>query len=1712
MRRVKPVLIVLVATIGLAGSVFVYARHAQATAGINPQLSFEGKIVNSNNTNITNATYNMEFKIYQDGTSTGGGTLKWTEDYLVSATQGVVLTNGTLQVNLGSITAFGSSVDWNQDTLWLSIQVGSTSSCTPAGNFQANCGGDGEMAPYIRLTSTPYAMNTKAISGITIDSLARVDALSTFTAGLASTYAASTALTVAASGSNYGLQVDESTASAVTGLKITAAAAGNGLALSEIGGNANESLTISAKGSGTITLGSGSTGDIQFFSSSYKISSSGALTVSSCTGCGGGGGTLQQVYDAGIAGDQIITLDATQDSVIIRNPASSGSDSAFAFKIEQLNTSITTAGLYIDNRGTGNSFRIDDVSGDPTPLIVDSEGRLGIGTSAIESSSSTERLLQVGSATNRGNVATYGELATKGLLRHTALANIRDVFIYDTTADSDGGRWIDWATTNKLGWYTETLDDGPGDPCTLNDDRCYNHAFPRRAILVVTTNALYIFDAATNNLWMKFSQHADGYALGVDTNNDPSSVTALNGVVYVGANGTAAGGLYAFDFVNDRMWNYNGTNRSAANAGITSRNSAISYSVDSDTKLEISPVACTGGAAIDWENVNDVYATVATNSLSAQATGAATNTTAGYGKTYVGLATNCGLTIINLAERTLLQYSDNANDDYTAIFLTRRGYIYALNTTLDQLERWDTYDTDKTSEVAGTYNRKWDETVATGPAIAATTPDMVAGRPDNLEVAERASLTSTAATDLDDVIYVGHSLGMAELHDNSTQALGWVKYYNTTRETPMMFLAGINDAVLPLDDTSGTQAQDLAIANTDVAIKGTPTLGVDGVQGKAINFDNTDDFLCSDANQDNACDVDTAFNMSTVGWTISLWFKHSTTAPATGADTIFEKCVTAAPAKATGCVIAYMTTTGTIVVANDTDATWTRPDEGAASYNITATSSLTYNDNQWHNLVLSRTNANDLDSWIDGNGMNLSTATGGTTTFDGTQIVTIGASCVLTVTANCGAATNFWDGQIDDFQFSTNTTTQGTLSATQVRRLYNYERPRASKRSITVTDATSATASSLTDTGESWFVNEFAGQIVEITGSNDSDCIGITRRVTSNTATQLNFTPDVPAACTMDTSADFQIDPEALIGSTDSVGGIGVTTKSPLGEARMMCIGTNNGSDAGGVTCYNHQAGPSLVADVYHSQSAQTDDNNVDWTGTDYDDIRSVDLSSRILVMGSEAHFTVNTEDVFLGQGLDYLSNQIYMIRNELILDGISVAGSTGVEVGYTGGADLAENYSSSEDLTPGDVVVADSVDAQSIVRSTTAYQPDVLGVISTSPGVVLGSDTLGGFPVALVGRVPVKFTTSNGAIKKGDRLTASDIKGYAMKATVAGRVIGVALEDMHPDSLTQCPEDAYFKCGQIEMFVNVTDFGGVPLTELVSMMDDGTFDTAGDDLGLSVAVDTPLSIAPEDNVNLIGLERLKALYGQSSILDSSEILVGRLRAIDSIITPTLVVRNLVADSIKANQIEGLELLVDKISARSSQSTTPKNAQASMGTLDIVNLLNGVKFDGLQTTDLLVLAQLEAQGGLLVDKDAQFNGKTIFALLAQFNGPTEFNDQATFNNDAGGQAVIKKDAKKVTVTFTKAYIQAPIVVASWSFADTKDSTNKIIDSSEAKQQRLIDGDYSFSVANVTTKSFDIILNDFTSEDLTLNWIAMAIKDAKMIQSDNSTNSNILNSQ
>ena len=125
-------------------------------------------------------------------------------------------------------------------------------------------------------------------------------------------------------------------------------------------------------------------------------------------------------------------------------------------------------------------------------------------------------------------------------------------------------------------------------------------------------------------------------------------------------------------------------------------------------------------------------------------------------------------------------------------------------------------------------------------------------------------------------------------------------------------------------------------------------------------------------------------------------------------------------------------------------------------------------------------------------------------------------------------------------------------------------------------------------------------------------------------------------------------------------------------------------------------------------------------------------------------------------------------------------------------GADFAESMAVSGDrdnYAVGDLLVIDPTSKRHLAMAQQAYSTLVAGIYSTKPGM-LGSTRkvdapapINEVPLAVVGIVPCKVTTENGAIQAGDLLVTSSLPGHAMKGTdrskMLGAVVGKALEPL---------------------------------------------------------------------------------------------------------------------------------------------------------------------------------------------------------------------------------------------------------------------------------------------------------------------------------------------
>ena len=115
-----------------------------------------------------------------------------------------------------------------------------------------------------------------------------------------------------------------------------------------------------------------------------------------------------------------------------------------------------------------------------------------------------------------------------------------------------------------------------------------------------------------------------------------------------------------------------------------------------------------------------------------------------------------------------------------------------------------------------------------------------------------------------------------------------------------------------------------------------------------------------------------------------------------------------------------------------------------------------------------------------------------------------------------------------------------------------------------------------------------------------------------------------------------------------------------------------------------------------------------------------------------------------------------------------SVAGSLSIN-SYLGV--FSENFETTASVEAGEVVSADPNEPGKIKKSESAYDGKIIGV------AVEGGDVAS---VISLGRVVVKVSVENGEILAGDHLTSSATKpGWAMKATQAGRTIGLALQPL---------------------------------------------------------------------------------------------------------------------------------------------------------------------------------------------------------------------------------------------------------------------------------------------------------------------------------------------
>ncbi len=351
------------------------AQHrVQAATGINHLISFQGKMVNTAGTNVTNGSYTFVFSIY---TVSSAGSAVWTES------KSITVTDGLFQTDLGSVTSLPGSLDFNTDNLYLGI------------NFNA----DGEMTPRVRFDSVPQAFNAEKVGGLTVTSssgtltipnsktISFADAFTTSGAFPMTLVASATTSVTFPAGTI--TVADLATAQTMSNKTFSASTWQGNAVAAQYGGTGQIAYTagdmLYASGTTTLSkLAAGSNGNCLVVTSNLPAWGS----------CSGTAATLQSGYNAS-SGNTITTTDARDLTVTLANTAK---DSNVLFNI-----------------ATGSNAKVAIQSNGSDVLAVTSSGvtlpATGANTLAVTgapASSATSALVQLGSALVSGSTnGTY---------------------------------------------------------------------------------------------------------------------------------------------------------------------------------------------------------------------------------------------------------------------------------------------------------------------------------------------------------------------------------------------------------------------------------------------------------------------------------------------------------------------------------------------------------------------------------------------------------------------------------------------------------------------------------------------------------------------------------------------------------------------------------------------------------------------------------------------------------------------------------------------------------------------------------------------------------------------------------------------------------------------------------------------------------------------------------------------------------------------------------------------------------------------------------------------------------------------------------------------------------------------------------------------------------------------------------------------------------
>ena len=296
-------------------------------------------------------------------------------------------------------------------------------------------------------------------------------------------------------------------------------------------------------------------------------------------------------------------------------------------KISQL-TNITGANL-----ADTDEFVVVDSSADETKAITWSELKEGLdtGTGFVRITGDTMTgALDVQSTITADGLTVDGDISATGgdvdldTLDLNAIAESKavtavDVFVYDTSKDSDGGAWR--KRTQGTSWYNETLNTAT---------RGSRREFPAVAVIVAEAAKVTIYDGDDPSLpmWMVFTRNT---AVTAFIREDTiTCVSALNGIISFGGNSGTAG-IASAHFIPDFA-------RKVRNTAQSGSSTTSIYGPLADRNISTYLVGGNASLGLVNTNVNDVAMTILADSPIDPATGLPVPT--------IAVATDGGVSVI----------------------------------------------------------------------------------------------------------------------------------------------------------------------------------------------------------------------------------------------------------------------------------------------------------------------------------------------------------------------------------------------------------------------------------------------------------------------------------------------------------------------------------------------------------------------------------------------------------------------------------------------------------------------------------------------------------------------------------------------------------------------------------------------------------------------------------------------------------------------------------------------------------------------------------------------------------------------------------------------------------------------------------------------------------------------------------------------------------